>query len=196
MKAPIKALVAAIVALFTRWRRQRAALSVHQRRARTMVGAAIAFASIVLLTSFPIAAVLSQRSALSGTAHEITTLQTENDSLSRQASALADPATVNDLARHDFGFVSAGQQAYDILPSPGSSPRVSLGTGQVPLNEPPVAPGSARSQALAGIVAPAPDAARGRHSINQSGFGGTGTGASAEPRDYWARVVRSLEFWN
>jgi cell division protein FtsB len=196
LKAPIKSLVAGMVALFARWRRKRATLSLEQRRARTMVVVAIAFAGIVLLTSFPIAGVLSQRSALSGTAHEVTTLQTENDTLSRQASDLADPAAVDTLARHDFGFVSAGQQAYDILPSPGLSPRVSLGTGQVPLNGPPVVPGSARSQALVGIAASAADAARGRYATNRSGSGGSGSDGSAEPRGYWARVVRSLEFWN
>jgi hypothetical protein len=165
-----------------------------------MVGAAIVIVAVILLTSFPLAAVLSQRSALSSTAHELTTVQAENQALGRQASALGAPSTLNALARHDFGFVAKGQRAFNVLPSSsragsGSSSSSSAGADQVPLNGPPVVPGSARSQALIGVVTPAGVAVALRAG---NGIGGadSGSAASGEPRSYWGRVVRSLEFWN
>ena len=188
------------MALVSRWREGRAALSVERRRARTMVVGAVVIVAVVLLTSFPLTAVLSQRSALSSTAHELTTVQAENQALGRQASALAAPSTLNALARHDFGFVAKGQRAYDVLPSSsragsGSSSPSSPGPDQVPLNGPPVVPGSARSQALIGVVAPAGLAVALRAG-NGTGGADSGSSSSGEPRSYWGRVVRSLEFWN
>ena len=153
--------IPAVVAFVARWRGGRATLSLERRRARTMLIGAIVFACIVLLTSFPIGGLLSQRSALSGTAHELTTVKAENEVLARQVADLSNPATVNDLARQDYGFVPKGQRVYDILPSlEPVAARALAASGQVPLNGPPVVPGSARSQALIGVVAPAGRRAR------------------------------------
>ncbi len=147
--------VRSVVGFVSRWRGGRATLSLEARRARSMVIAAGALAVIVLLTSFPISGLLSQRASISGTAHEISTVQAENDVLSRQVSALSDSATIDALARHDYGFVPKGQRVYDILPSPDASGSALAGSGQVPLDGPPVVPGSAQSQALIGVVTPA-----------------------------------------
>ena len=58
---------------------RRADMTLERRRARTMVGATVVFVGLVLLTSFPLSGVLSQRSALSGAAHELATVQAQND---------------------------------------------------------------------------------------------------------------------
>jgi len=174
--------VPALVGLVSRWRGGRAALSLEHRRARTMVGAAVVLAAVILLTSFPLSGVLG-----------------------RQASQLAVPSTLNELARHDFGFVPTGDRVYNVLPatspsgsassgSSGSSGSSSLGPDQVPLNGPPVVPGSLRSQALIGVVGTAGSASEPRTGPGTSG--GAAAGPSGEPRSYWGRVVRSLEFWN
>ena len=123
-------------------------------------------------------------------------MQAENESLGRQASQLAAPATLNDLARHDFGFVPKGQRAYDVLPSSsplGSGSSGSLGPDQVPLNGPPVVPGSA---ALAGAHRCRRRRGRAGDRAADGTSGATGSAPSGEPRSYWGRVVRSLEFWN
>jgi cell division protein FtsB len=164
-----------------------------------MLVAAVVFALIVLGTSFPIEGLLSQRSALSSTAHELTTVEAQNDSLSRQVSALANPATVNGLARHDYGFVGAGQRAYDILPASSPSGSLLSGSGQVPLGGSPVVPGSARSQALLGILVP--NRSLGTQHADDSTAASVGGSASVtvappEPHSYWGRVLKSLEFWN
>ena len=86
--SPVPVMVGAVA----RWRARRADMSLERRRARTIVGATVVFVCIVLLTSFPLSGVLSQRSALSGTAHQLATVEAQNRALARQVSALADPA--------------------------------------------------------------------------------------------------------
>jgi hypothetical protein len=163
-----------------------------------MVGAAVVFALVVLGTSFPLEGLLAQRSALSSTAHELTTVEAQNQSLSRQVTALADPATVNGLARHDYGFVGQGQRAYDILPASSPSGSVPSGSGQVPLGGPPVVPGSARSQALLGVVPSGTVTTP--HAADTAPTGVAGSASvmvvPPEPHSYWGRVLKSLEFWN
>jgi hypothetical protein len=194
--------VPVVVAFVRRWRGGRATLSLESRRARTMLIGAIVVARGVLLSSFPLGSLLTQRSALSGTARELATVKAENAALSRQVSSLHDPATINDLARLDYGFVPKGQRAYDILPSSSPSGSALSASGLVPLDSPPVVPGSARSQALigvtdqSGISSPSPATASARSAVAQIGsVSGEGV-EPPEPHSYWGRVVRSLEFWN
>ncbi len=189
--SPVPIMVGAV----DRWRARRAEMTLERRRARTMVGATVVFVCVVLLTSFPLGEVLSQRSAVSGTAHELANVQAQNEALARQVSDLANPSAVDGLARRDYGFVPTGQRAYDILPSSSPSGAVLPGSGQVPLNEPPVAPGSSRSQELTGVVAPTVAAGAPR-ATGGAAPGGASGGGSPEPRSYWARVVKSLEFWS
>jgi hypothetical protein len=96
---------------------------------------------------------------------------------------------VNGLARHNFGFVLRGQKAYQILPPPTGSPpsNASALSEHVPLEGPPVVPGSPRAEALLGLAATAPAAST---SVSVRGSPG-----AAAPTGYWGRVVRSLEFW-
>jgi hypothetical protein len=163
-----------------------------------MLIGAVVFALVVLLTSFPIGELLSQRSAISGTAHELSTVTGENESLARQVADLSNPSAINDLAREDYGFVPKGQRVYDILPS--SSPSGSaLSAGELPLDAPPVVPGSARSQALIGIEASigAPSTARPVQGARPKDTSIDGdTPEPPEPHSYWGRVVQTLEFWN
>jgi cell division protein FtsB len=190
-----------LVAFVKRWRGGRETLSLERRRARTLLVGAIVFACVVLLTSFPIGGLLSQRSALTGTAHELTTVRAENQALARQVSDLSNPSTVNDLARNDYGFVAKGQRVYDILPSSSPSGSALAGSGQVPLDGPPVVPGSARSQALIGVVDPVETASstgatKSARAKEASGSASAAAPEPPEPHSYWGRVVKTLEFWN
>jgi cell division protein FtsB len=193
--------VPALIAFVARWRGGREKLSLERRRARTVLIGAIVFAAIVLLTSFPIGGLLSQRSAISGAAQELNTVKAENDALARQVSDLSNPAAVNDLARHDYGFVPKGQRVFDILPSSSPTGSALAGSGEVPLNGPPVVPGSTRSQALIGVVSsvgavsPSP-ATSARAGADHGSSATANPPAPPEPHSYWGRVVKSLEFWN
>ena len=165
-----------------------AALSPQRKRAHVMVGGSVTFAAIVLATSFPLTGLLAQGTALSSTAHGINTVEAQNRTLSAQAAALSNQAATDNLARQDYGFVPGGQRAFTILP-PSSASQARRSLGQVPLNEGPVVPGSTQSDSLLGVTpATSPTTGHGRHTPR--------AGTVGEPRGYWARVIKTLEFWS
>ncbi|MHB8329622.1 MAG: FtsB family cell division protein [Acidimicrobiales bacterium] len=170
--------------------------SVGRRRARVLLVGAALFAVVVLATGMPVSNLLSQGHQLSSVSTELAQLQSANRTLTAETRRLTDPTTVNALARSEYGMVAPGQKAYVILPPPGSSAFAVVGSGHVPLQGPPVAPGSPESQALLGVqptstpssVAPALVAPR-------SGRTAVGPHNAAAPGTFWSRVVRTLEFW-
>ncbi|HLX89494.1 MAG TPA: septum formation initiator family protein [Acidimicrobiales bacterium] len=162
------------------------------------MGAAL-FAGAVLLTGLPVSALLTQRQQLSTTSAELRSLQSADHQLSTQSRHLTDPATVQGMARSDYGMVPPGEKAYVILPPPGSSAAAVAGSGHVPLEGPPVAPGSALSQQLLGLPLSSHDGATGstgstgRSTSGASGHGSSGT--SSGSGSFLSRVIRTLEFW-
>ncbi len=183
--------------------RSKEKLSTERRRRRALLIGACAFSLVVLVTSLPLSALLTQRSQISQTALQLRQLEDENRTLKQETTDLRNPSVVADIARRDYGLVSPGSQAYEILPAPGSSGSASQGSGHVPLDGPPVVPGSAQSQALLGAgalsgVAPGAttagsasggNAAEGRPEGSSHGGGITPKGG------FWTRVADTLEFW-
>jgi hypothetical protein len=164
--------------------------------------AAVVFAAVVLLSALPWSTLMDQHAQLSSAASQVTALQAENRALAGEERELSNASTVAGLARQDYGLVEPGQKAYDILPPPGTTDPTAVAAGHVPLNEPPVMPGSALSEKLlgAGPAAATPSGARGRTSAAAHGATpSTGEPSSADPRDsggFWSRVGHTLEFWN
>jgi hypothetical protein len=155
---------------------------------------------LVLATSFPLSSLFDQRGQLASAQAQTNLLTSENKSLSAEASRLGDPATIAAIARADYGFVKPGQKAYDILPTPGAPLTSAVESGHVPLEIPPVAPGSSESEALldtgAGSVA-SPAAASGPGQAGSgTSFQGTGPpGPAASGSSVWDRIAHALEFW-
>jgi cell division protein FtsB len=156
------------------------------------VVALLAFAAIVLATSMPVSALLTQHSQLASTSAALDRAQAADRSLAAQAKALADGGTVSNLARTDYGLVPSGQKAYVILPPAGASASEVAGSGHVPLESPPVVPGSAQARALAGL-------GTGSSTGGSAAGSGAGHGRSgshgASPVGFWTRVAHTLEFW-
>jgi cell division protein FtsB len=164
------------------------------RRLRLPVAALLAFAAVVLVSSLPVSALLTQHRQLASVAAALARARAADRSLSAQVKALGDTGTVDGLARADYGLVPAGQKAYVILPPAGASSSEVAGSGHVPLDTPPVVPGSAQARALAGLgggSSPrgATDSGAGRGAGQGTGAGGPSSGG------FWSRVVRTLEFW-
>jgi len=159
------------------------------------VVALFAFAAIVFATSMPVSALLTQHGQLASTSAALDRAQAADRSLAAQAKALADGGTVSNLARTDYGLVPSGQKAYVILPPAGASASEVAGSGHVPLESPPVVPGSAQARALAGLGTGS--------STGGSGAGGSSSGAGhgrssahgASRVGFWTRVAHTLEFW-
>ncbi|HXW32018.1 MAG TPA: hypothetical protein VEJ21_02920, partial [Acidimicrobiales bacterium] len=123
-------------------------------RLRPSVVAALGFAAVVLVTSMPVSALLTQHTQLSSTATALARARAADRSLGAEAAALGDASTVAGLARTEYGLVPSGQKAYVILPPAGSSSVTVTGSGHVPLGTGPVVPGSAESRQLLGLAPP------------------------------------------
>lgn len=165
-------------------------LSIEHRRARALLIVSALFAVVVVSTGVPVAALLAQRHQLASTSAQLSELRAENRSLTDQARELNDPAAVSALARGDYGMVPPGDKAYDILPAPGSPASAGEGSGHVPLDGPPVVPGSSQSQELLGVDPGTVTDASGQ------GSSGTRPAGAAARGGFWSRVIHNLEFWN
>jgi cell division protein FtsB len=177
----------------TRMQRRRA---IRRRRARIIWVVCGAFCLVVLATSFPAQALLRQREAISSTTSELDRLNAGDQALQRQADELANPANIAALARSDYNMVSPGEKAYQVLPTADSPEAKSLASGHSALDQGPVAPGSAESQALLG------DAGSETNSGSHPGTGASGDQASSPASvvqhrapGLWGRVLNTLEFW-
>lgn len=162
------------------------------------------FAAAVLLGALPWSTLAGQHAQLSSASAELSQLRAENHELATQAGQLANRSTQAGLARQDYGLVKSGQKAYDILPPAGTGASSVTGGGHVPLDEPPVVPGSRRSEALLGVdmgsVTTANTAARTSPGTAQSGQRPTGPGVGPVDhlgaRSFWSHVAHTLEFWS
>lgn len=187
-------------------------LSLQRRRARALLFVSGLFAIVVLVTSMPVSALISQHVQLSSTARQVGSLEAQNKALEQEAKQLSDPSTVVGIARRDYGLVAPGSQVYEILPPSGASTLSAQSSGHVPLEGPPVAPGSARSQELlsagngegagaasAPVWASSSSAAsvKPRSSANAAGRRATRQLArdAVAGGGFWARVAGTLEFW-
>jgi hypothetical protein len=157
---------------------------------------------LVVATSFPFGELVHQHDEIAAASRRLHALEAQNRALRLEAAALASPAERAALARADFGLAPPGATEFDVLPQPGSVP-----LGRVPLDSPPVLPGSARSERLLTGLAPvslgdrraggAPRGladrrdARGAAAPSRPSFGTR----SDEHGGFLARVLRSLEFW-
>ena len=185
--------------------RRGARAAAQARRSRVLVAAAALVAALVVATSFPFSSLLGQRSQLAAAQGQLTRLSDQNRALSAEVLRLGDPGTVAAIARADYGFVQPGQAAYDILPTAGAPLTSGANSGHVPLEGPPVAPGSVQSQTLldAGAGAAAITGGSGSTSTGSGSAGhggsvartsGQGSGKQTGP-GFWGRVLRTLEFW-
>lgn len=187
-------------------RQGRRVRSVERRRARALLVAAVLFATVVLLSALPWSALADQHAQLTSASAEVSQLQAQNQALARQAQELADRATQAGLARQDFGLVEPGQKAYDLLPAPGTATPAATEAGHVPLDEPPVVPGSRRSAELLGVgvgsTTPAPPSGQSARMTTGPAHGGphrTGGETSTDrlgEGGFWSRVAHTLEFWS
>jgi len=160
---------------------------------------------VVLATSLPLSSLLSQRAQLASTARQVGSLEAQNKSLEGEAQQLSNPSTVAGIARRDYGLVAPGSKAYEILPTSGAT-GASQSSGHVPLDEPPVVPGSTLSQELlgAGTGAESGPASGGAASTSGHSSGAAGSNnrtngskstSTHTPSGFWTRVVHTLEFW-
>ena len=143
-------------------------------RARLFFFVALLIAVAILVTNFPLGALVQGRSALRADSAQLLALQAENQVLSSQVRALHDPATVSRIAHEQYGLITPGQRSIVVLPGPAGSPSSMpdpLANNPIPSSD--LLP----SDAILG-----PSARVAQPPVREPGF--------------WHRVLDSLEFWH
>jgi cell division protein FtsB len=78
----------------------------------------LVLAGAMYLFAYPTRTYLEQRRDITLQEQTISLLKAENAKLAAQSSALETDATIEEIARQEYGLVMPGQQAFMVLPSP------------------------------------------------------------------------------
>jgi hypothetical protein len=135
-----------------------------------MMPLALATAAVMLAGWFPFKALWHQQSLIDSTRAQIQSIQRQEQSLKNQASSIDTRAAATALAREQYQLVNPGQSLIQVLPG-DSSGQVSASSADPGL-QPLVAPSSMTP------VTPTTTTTT-HHTTDQ----------------YFARLVRTLEFW-
>ena len=88
---------------------------------RTRVAvASLALVAMMFLFVFPTRSYLAQKRQVGQAAHAVKVLEAQNEVLARQATRLKTHAEIERLAREQFNMVMPGEQAYNVIETPGS----------------------------------------------------------------------------
>jgi cell division protein FtsB len=142
------------------------------QRARLVFVVAVALAVVVIAGELPLGALAHEKAAIAGSSRRLQTLQSENQALSQQVSALNDPATIEWIAHAQYGLVLRGQHSYVILPSPGDDSGGASPLSATPLTPMQIVPND-------GTATAAPAAKSAGHSPG-----------------LWSQIENRLEFWH
>ncbi|HTK15718.1 MAG TPA: septum formation initiator family protein [Acidimicrobiia bacterium] len=89
---------------------------------RTRVAvASLALVAMMFLFVFPTRSYLAQKRQIGKAAHAVEVLEAQNEVLARQASRLQTRSEIERLAREQFNMVMPGEQAYNVVETPGST---------------------------------------------------------------------------
>jgi len=144
------------------------------KRARLFFFVALLIALVILVSNFPLGALVEGRSAVRADTAQLLALQAGNRVLASQVRALHDPATLGRIAHEEYGLISPGERSVVVLPGPaGSSSSASDPLSDNPIPSSDLLP----SDAILGPGARTPQPA-----VHEPGF--------------WHRVLDSLEFWH
>ena len=83
--------------------------------------ASLALVAMMFLFVFPTRSYLAQKRQIGKAAHAVEVLEAQNEVLARQASRLKTRSEIERLAREQFNMVMPGEQAYNVVETPGSS---------------------------------------------------------------------------
>ncbi len=88
-----------------------------------MLAVSVVVVGALLLFVFPTRTLVEQRHQIAAVRHEIALLDAENAHLRHEAADLQRPATIERIAREEFGLVMKGEKAYAVLPPPSAAAR-------------------------------------------------------------------------
>jgi cell division protein FtsB len=159
--------------------------SAGSHRSRYIILGGAVLAAGVLAAWFPASPLLHQRASLASAADQLSLLHRQDAALAQERKNLDSSPEITRIGREQYQLVSPGQQAYEVLPPPGSTSGNTTTAGD-PGSTAPVAPSAASVLPVGGVttttLAPSPKSAH-------------GTSSSAPATGLVQRMLHALEFW-
>jgi cell division protein FtsB len=91
------------------------------RRAVWLVLTLVVLVGVLFVAVFPTRTWLAQRKEMSAATEQLQVLDEQNHLLEQRVSALQSDDEIERLAREQYNLVKPGEEAYALLPAPGSS---------------------------------------------------------------------------
>jgi hypothetical protein len=147
-----------------------------------MLLGSVVISAVVLFAWFPAASLLHQRSTLTASEAQLTSLHKQDAALAQEKKNLSDAGEIGRIAREQYQLVNPGQGAYEVLPPSGATAAGTPYAGD-PGSAAPVTPSATPELPPGGVTTTAP---------TLPGKGGTGASTSS---GFVSRILHTLEFW-
>jgi cell division protein FtsB len=147
-----------------------------------MLLGSVVISAVVLFAWFPAGSLLHQRSTLTASEAQLSSLHKQDAALTQEKKNLSDAGEIGRIAREQYQLVSPGQGAYEVLPPSGATAAGTPYAGD-PGSAAPVTPSATPELPPGGATTTAP---------TLPGKGGTGTSTSS---GFVSRILHTLEFW-
>ena len=151
-------------------------------RARLMLLGSVVISAVVLFAWFPAGSLLHQRSTLTASEAQLSSLHKQDAALAQEKKNLSDAAEIGRIAREQYQLVSPGQGAYEVLPPSGATAAGTPYAGD-PGSAAPVTPSATPELPPGGVTTTAP---------TLPGKAGTSAPTSS---GFVSRMLHTLEFW-
>jgi cell division protein FtsB len=165
---------------------RRAAIS--HRRSVVALLASVAVAVVILVAWFPAGALIDQRRTLSSTGSTLAQLKQEDRALNLESKNLSTKSEIERIARQQFQLVVPGEQAYEVLPPPGTDGGATDPYSGDPGSATPVSPSAALELPPGALSSNQPAGAASRDKT-------TSDPAATSSPDLITRLLHTLEFW-
>jgi len=173
------------------------------RRARLSLLAAVGVAAAILVFELPVNELLHQRSQISETQGQLSSIEARNAALRASIAALRQPATIGAIAHLDYGLVKPGEQAYAIEPASSkdaagaqraSDSSGSLSDTKLPNSDFAIASATALGIGSGGNGSVNSSRGTSTHALTTSATHG-GRSSTAGSPGLWNEVLGRLEWW-
>jgi cell division protein FtsB len=148
------------------------------RRARLILGSGFFGAIIILIAWFPFSPLFNQHQQLSAAAAQLQRLERENRALAQEAKRLNTPQDIKRIARAQYDLVTAGSNAYQVLPPISSKSSTSDKSSDLKTTTPVTPSGYARTV-----------------TVTTSTTSSTQSNKTSAHTSLWGRILHTLEFW-
>jgi cell division protein FtsB len=176
-------------------RAERRAAVAHRRSVVALIGSFVA-AAVILVAWFPAGALIDQHRTLAQTSASLDHLKVENRALQAESKNLSKPSEIARIARQQFQLIVPGEQAYQVLPPPGTAGGATDPYSGDPGNSPPVSPSAAPELPPGTVKDGQPVRAPASHGRTHQKNAATHTSASSSSPGLFGRLLRTLEFWS